>query len=283
MKRLLLAVILGGLPLTLGQSADEIREKTAAAKERIAMLSKQFDELLVLTPKEKELIAACGVNCTRQVQEELRTNAIGRTTAVDNVISHIHSEVDAYLFSIVDPKQQIDLERKQAEQGLNQILPKVDATPSVFALDSDKDSSLILAYLLHKGTLMGSGSTSVMLRAYRMTDSGVALSDFAGSDLDGYGRVSVKELHSPIPDEAWLLVWGYMTGANGPNVRMRVYAYNGTKFRTMWMPENAWATFTIEVTDDGFTIDGDYYRQNKERHDRYFLSPDGLYLMFSGK
>jgi len=39
-----------------------------------------------------------------------------------------------------------------------------------------------------------------------------------------------------VPDETWLLVWGQATGANGPNIKMGVYAYDGKKFRTTWCP-----------------------------------------------
>jgi hypothetical protein len=124
---------------------------------------------------------------------------------------------------------------------------------------------------------MGQGATSVTLRAYNAVEGHFKLADLTGDNLDGYGDVSVKELHSPVPDEMWLLVWGHMTGANGPNIRMRVYAYGGKKFRTMWMPENSWGGFTVHVTDRGFTVDGGYYREDGVRHDAYFLAPDGLY------
>ena len=65
---------------------------------------------------------------------------------------------------------------------------------------------------------------------------------------------------------------------SGPNIRMRVYAYDGRKFRTMWMPANVWGTFTISLTESGFKVSGPYYHENKERHDTYTVAPDGLYL-----
>jgi hypothetical protein len=284
MKRFLLALILVS-SLSFGQTADQVREQVRTETEkRITNLNKKFDELLAITPSEKELRAACAVNCASPpVQDGLRNAAVKRMATLDAVVSQIHREVDAYIARTVDGKH-LDLDRKSVEQGLKQILvQEYDEPAFAFVLNSARGRSLIVAYALHKGLMMGERATSVTLRAYKTTDIGVELADFTGDDMAGYGNVSVKELHSPVPDETWLLVLGYMTGANGPNVRMRVYAYNGTKFRTMWMPENVWGAFTIRVTDHGFTVDGSYYREGQERHDRYFLAPDGLYLSPSGK
>jgi hypothetical protein len=65
---------------------------------------------------------------------------------------------------------------------------------------------------------------------------------------------------------------------------MRVYAYDGKKFRTMWMPANSWGEFMIRSTNFGFTVDGPYYRgEDKERHETYLLAPGGVYLTSAGK
>ena len=288
MKRLVIALILATSPVGFAQSTGKMPDQLGSETEkRITNLSKKFDDLLVSTPAEKALQAACSVNCdsaTPQIREESRKAAEARDTAMDQVVSDIHAEVDTYISRLVDPKH-VDLDRKLVEQGLKEILSHLyqDQPPYAFVLNSAKSRSLMVVYVVPKGVLMGEGATSVTVRAYNTTGSVVKLADFTGDDMDGYGNVSVKELHSSVSDETWLLVWGYMTGANGPNVRMRVYAYNGKKFRTMWMPANDWGTFTINVTDNGFTVDGPYYRENKERHDTYFLGPDGLNLTSSGK
>lgn len=86
-----------------------------------------------------------------------------------------------------------------------------------------------------------------------------------------------KPLPAPNSGGLWLLLRGQMTGANGPNVRMRVYAYDGAKLRTVWMPENSWGAFAVRVTEQGFAVDGDYYRTGHPRHDRYVVTDDGLY------
>jgi len=126
---------------------------------------------------------------------------------------------------------------------------------------------------------MGPGATSVVLRAYRATDKGLRVGDAAGADMNGYASVSVKQLASPMPGETWLLVWGQATGANGPNIRMRGYAFDGKKFRTVWMPANEWGNFTIHIDPNGFTIDGESYRSSKKRHDVFVVASDGFYLV----
>jgi hypothetical protein len=259
MKRSLGAVVVAAQSFCAwGQTAEQTRQPIAAETEhRITNLSKRFDELIVSKPGES------------------REAAAKRVAAMDEVASQIHGEVDAYLARVVDPNR---ADRQRIEQDLHRILAHLcDTPPSVFVLDTAKSRSWVAAYGLRKGALVGEHATSVTLRAYSVTDRGVRLAAFTGDDLDGYANLAVQELHSPVPDEVWLLVWGQMTGANGPNIRMRIYACDGKKFRTVWMPENIWGTFTVRVTDQGFTVDGEYYREAKARHDAYQLAPDGLY------
>jgi hypothetical protein len=96
----------------------------------------------------------------------------------------------------------------------------------------------------------------------------------------------VRELHSPVPGEIWLLSWGTISGSNGPGAFvMRVYAYDGTKFRTVWTPALLWGATAI-VTTSGFIV-----KHVDEEHsvppgwefvqDDYNLSPDGVSLFKS--
>jgi hypothetical protein len=69
-----------------------------------------------------------------------------------------------------------------------------------------------------------------------------------------------------------------MTGANGPNTRMRLYAHEGHEFRTVWMPEDVWGDFTISGWDLGFTVAGTYY-PGGARDDQYGISAERVYLL----
>ena len=203
-----------------------------------------------------------------------------RRGAIDGLISQVHGEVDAYIARTVDPGQP---DPRKVERNLKQALAALaDGSPRVFVLSSGESSSLLVVYTLHPAEWMGSHATSGTLRAYSAERGRFRLADSTGADMDGYISICLRKLHTPVPDESWLLVWGQMTGANGPNIRMRVYALGGGKFRTMWVPENSWGAITVHVTDNGFTVDGDYYHEIKVRHDGYTLSDDGLYRTSRG-
>ncbi len=280
MARWLLALILCGLPLSFGQTTNPTRDQLRAdAIRSITSLNSKLEELRTVTPREKQLQAACAVNCSDpKLLEEMDDLAAQRFAAVDAILSQMDDCIDGYIVGSVNPKH-ADLDRELVVQDLKQILGKVAVDPpSAYVLNSAKSRSLIVFYTLGGWPAAGAHATSVTLRSYNATGGGLQLADVSGDDMNGYANVAVKELHSPVPGETWLLVWGQATGANGPNIRMRVYAYDGMKFKTMWMPANVWGTFTVSVTDNGFKVDGPYYREDRQRHDRYLLTSEGLYL-----
>ena len=235
MKRLLPVLVLA-TSVCAGQKADQLHETPASeAESSIRALSSKFGQLLSPTPKEQQLRAACKVNCA-QVVDELDSINAERLAAMDAVASQIHAAVDRYVTRTVSPKT-LGSARPRVESGLKHILASAaDMQPAAFGLNAAGGYTLIVAYSLQEGGMMGPGGTPVTLRAYRAKGNRVELVDATGSDMDGYGGVSVKVLRSPVLGEAWFLASGNMTGANGPNVRMRVYACNSGKFRTMWMP-----------------------------------------------
>jgi hypothetical protein len=53
------------------------------------------------------------------------------------------------------------------------------------------------------------------------------------------------------------------------------------EYRCAWMPENIWGTVSVQPTDNGFTVEGDYYRQDRKRRDRYALYPDGSLVLLN--
>jgi hypothetical protein len=280
MCRRFLVLVLGWLPLASGQSApqtrNQLRDETA---KNIAALNQRYPGLFALTPHEKELQAACAANCSDpEIQAGLSAANARITASMNEVASQMERAIDNYIVRTVNPKH-ADLDRQLVAQDLKQILGEVAVgAPSAFVLDSPHGRSLIVAYTLGKGFAMGPGATSVVLRSYHATDKGLKVGDTTGEDMDGYANVSVKTLPSPVPGQIWFLLWGQATGANGPNIRMRGYAYDGSKFKTVWMPANEWGNFTIRVDTNGFTIDGEYYRNGKKRHDFYTLAPDSFYL-----
>jgi len=275
MRRFLLIALLWTSPC-LGQDSDRSHERLRSEAARdLAGLNARFHTLLAPTPLDLQLREACARNCSAPgIQEALKQSWAEKSTAMDEVVSKMHRRIDQYIIATTDAAHPVSDSLKRA---LKEVLPKpVDGEPAAFVVKSGGQSSLIVAYTLRKGDSTGERATSVTIRAYTATPQGLELTDTTGENLDGYSRIAIQVLHPPVKDEFWVLVWGYLTGANGPNLRMRVYAYDARKFRTMWMPANVWGEFNVKVTDYGFTVQGPYYRRPGERRDSYYLFADGL-------
>lgn len=142
-----------------------------------------------------------------------------------------------------------------------------------------QERALVVSYSLVRGGPAVNESI-VTVRGYRVVDGAYRLSDATGSDFDGYGMF-VKELQSPEIDEIWLLVWGAQYGFNGNKTRVRVYVFNGSKFRTVWSPNDIFNA-KVEVTKVGFAItridEERYYKLQQcpcYIHEDYVLMLDG--------
>jgi hypothetical protein len=201
MKRLLALTVLGAC-VCAGQMVGQHQGSLAAETEsRVKALSGKISQLLSPTFKDQQLLAACKVNCsTAQAQRKLRRITVERSAAMDAVISQIHIAVDHYLTHIVNPRT-LDSDRVAIESDLKQILSSAgDMPPVTFTSASAVGCTLIVVYSLHKAEMTGPGATSVTVRAYRAKGNHVEVAGATGGDLDGYGRVSAKELRSPTRD-----------------------------------------------------------------------------------
>jgi hypothetical protein len=276
--------------LLLSQGTNQMvrNQLRADAQSKIKTLSGRFAEILAPADRENRLRADCKSNCGavadaatgKTAGDELDDIAIAKDAALDRVIAEIQMSLDDYIVRTVRTTDS-NLNSASVSEELGLILQdEAVQPPAAFVLRSPKGNSLLVFYGLNRG--MSPTSTTV-LRAYVADAESLRLSDSIGTDMNDYVNLEVKELHSPKSDEIWLLVSGQMIGANGPNIRMRVFAYDGRKFRAVWMPANQWGEFTTRVTQDGFTVDGDYYRSSQHRHEAYHLAPDGLYLRRPGE
>jgi hypothetical protein len=229
MHRWVGVLVLGLLSPGYGQlaplSRDQLREEAA---KNVAALNQQLPELLALTPHEKELQAACRVNCSDpQVQSGLDAMSARIFATLADVAAKTQREIDNYIIHAVNPKHP-QLDHESIVKDLVKILgDRADGTPSAFVLDRTDGRTLVVAYEFGVGVTMGPGSGFFTLRAYRATDTTLKLINATGDDMNGYLNHSVKQLPSPVPGQLWLLVWGQASGANGPNIRMRGYAFDG--------------------------------------------------------
>jgi hypothetical protein len=264
--------------LTPAQTTPPVRELSIEqVHNRIAVLDKRFEE--IRDSVQKQLDAA---NCRAGCPELGKRLSSEMLTAMNAVANEIHNEVDSFIRLIAGSSRTTGLDPELVRNRLQQVLPKTAEVPSVLAGSVSDTGYLIIAYCLHKG-VMGPGGTSVTIRAYNKTAAGVRLADVTGDNMDGFDRLTAKEVHplvidpaAPLDRETYLLLSGYMTGANGPLNRMRLYAYNGKKFRSLWMPEDIWGQFDVQVIDGGFRVEGDYYQENRKRKDAYHLLMDGV-------
>jgi hypothetical protein len=268
----------GSSSLGFVQAAVPLRDDlVAATRERIQALDDRLIE--IQDDWQKQLDAAnCRTFCPPEIVDRLGKEM---PIAMDVVMAQIHAEVEGFVLRTADT-QQADLNKGSVAQGLEQILPKSGLTRAVFVLKSGNRRSLIVVYALLRGRTIGS---SVAIRAYNETAienspsglprTGLRLADVAGEDMNGYAGLELTELHPPVAGKLFLLLSGEAMGANGPNTRMRIYRYDGEKFRPIWMPENIWGDFHVSVTVDGFNVEGEYYRLDKKRRDGYVLYENG--------
>jgi hypothetical protein len=246
--------------------AGQVGQSSVSETERrVAEMSARFPDMLTPSVEELELTN----------REEISRRSAARHAGMNKLADEIHAEMDRYVTSTVTPKS-IDSRWVALAKEMTTILATADhGRPPVVMDPRSTPGALVVAYTLHKGGWHGDGATSFRLRAYRPQGGLLKLADATGADMDGYGDNSVHTLRAPgaASGEVWFVVRGQMTGANGPNIRMRAYMYKTGTFTTMWMPANAWGNFTIRITDHGFVVDGPYYRENARRHENFFVSP----------
>jgi hypothetical protein len=281
MKSILTAcVLLGSASVALGQTTSPSRDDlVAATRERIRALDGKLLE--IGDDWQQQLDAAhCRVACPPEV-----TDWLGKEMpiAMDTVLSQIHAEVEGFVLRTADTGQ-ADLNKGSVATGLEEILPKTGLPRAVFVVGSGNRRSLIVVYALLRGHIQTPNGTSVTIRAYNETTSrkgpsgrsatGLRLTDVAGQDMNGYAGLEITELHAPLAGKLFLLLSGRAMGANGPNTRMRLYAYDGERFSPLWMPENIWGSFSVKATVDGFNVEGEYYRSDRKRRDGYVLYDD---------
>lgn len=259
-------------------SQETFRRTDEETERRIAQLAAQFETFRQPpTAAERAYPEMCRRDCSSaaaaSARREIDAIYVRRRQSIDELAVRIHREVDNFIAKAITPA---DLNRGIVESGLRLVLSSASYESPVAFTSEQNGRRLAIAYMLSKAGQQGPGGTSVTLRMYIERDGHLVLADATGSDFEGYASISVVELRSPAPREAWFLLSGKLTGANGPNTRMRIYAFDSQRFGTVWMPENVWGAFAIAVDDMGFTVKGNYYRGGA-REERYFLSDDGVY------
>jgi len=263
-----------GFAQTGYQNSDRLKSE---AERSIASLFAKLKEVNQPRPFDAKLEAQCKLNCSSSsVQTQMASLNTQRLRASNKLVEQMHQAVDSYIIGTTNGHvAKISPDRLALE--LKEILGDAAVSePAAFLLESPHGRVLVAFYAISAGTAMTSSTT---LRAYQLSGTRAKLAGIAGGDMDGYGNLWVKKVgSSDLPHETWLLVGGQLLGANGPNIRMRGYAYDGERFEAKWVPANVWGTFTVALTGHGFRVEGPYYQEDKQRQDVYLVAEDGIYL-----
>lgn len=195
--------------------------------------------------------------------------------------------VDAFVGNSVNPD---GLDRDVTEKRIRAILGKADAreteysgVPYVFVSDAGGERSLLVGYELSTWRM---GDSEVTIRAYKSDGHRFMLTAETGSKIDAElvgDSLFMREVPSPVAGETWLLTWGAHAGSNQcGNWEMRLYSYDGSKFKTVWS-DNAWCV-SVVLTKAGFNVH--HIDTNREafgyyRTYEYQLTPEGPKLIGS--
>ncbi len=172
----------------------------------------------------------------------------------DDITQQIRDEIDTFVAHSVDPGRPATDVAADVRIVLGSHTFQSEYGDDVFASINMQRGrpTLILGYMLARGGAAVNDS-AISIRAYCLGAAGrYELADATGSDLDGYG-LFVRSLPSPLAGEEWFLAWGPLSGYNGTRDRLRVYAFDGERFRTVWSPDD-FLDASVVATLSGFSV-----------------------------
>jgi hypothetical protein len=183
----------------------------------------------------------------------------------------VREDITRRLFNEVDRFIAANITRSNAtprtvKSGLDALLGRKESDISdnvTFLADLPSGRFLIAGIELPRGG-GAIAEDAVSFRAYREAQGRFAfvteISDLHSSDP---GNPFLADLHakalptSAAPEEFWFLAWAVVPPQAPPTIAVRLYAFDGRRFRTTWAPgdiiaENA--ASTVDVVPGGFII-----------------------------
>jgi len=203
---------------------------------------------------------------TRETAETSRPLAEFRT-----LTTYVQTEVDKHIqrsVAFAEGSQHIQA-RLRTMLSDHVPNPEFGDLPFAQAADLRAGQSLVVAYTIVRGPHFDVGT----IRGYRWDVNRFELVGTAGAEFEEFNMFKAA-LRSPVPGELWLLVWGQAHTFNGRKVRVRVYAFDGQNFRSVWSPEDLFDA-SVHLTTSGFEIDHTPPSTAEEVHDEYSLSVSG--------
>jgi len=226
-----------------------------------------------VTPRQgtKERVASL----TRQLDWRRAATSEEERSVWNGITDRIHEEINAYI-RVLDAHLVKD---EDLQDQLRDILaphasydPELIGPPLARIADGPKGRALVITYVLMRGL----HDSTVTVRGYRSVDGRFQPVASTGSDFDRFGLFAAN-LPAPLPGEIWILAHGRAITFNGTLIRVRAYAFDGERFRTLWGPEDM-LNANVRMTANGFTI----VRANEQPQklpyrlqDEYVLTLDG--------
>jgi hypothetical protein len=247
------SALIGGADLT-GQNVEDRVARAATRAEHIANLS----DSLRIQPSEKSRTRY------ESVKEQATTDLF---THVDAYISDSFNAGTASPESIKNGLDRLLVARRTDSYNDGAFAKFVDLRAGRFLLSTVE--------LWRGGGAIN--ESAFRLSAYSAVQEVFTRQASTGSEMDGFG-VLTNTLPSPVPGESWIICHGALYGYNGTKVRVRIYAFDGTSFRTIFQPEDFLASGfdeSFELTTAGFKLhsvrktDGNLYT------DEYTLPASG--------
>lgn len=189
----------------------------------------------------------------------------------------VREEIDRFIQTAISPTANSTTVQARLRGVLSAHVPNPDLADPPFAraVDLVSGRALVVAYTIVRPPHFDSAT----IRGYRRDIDRYEFADATGADfgddLDGFS-LQLRELPSPQRAEAWCLAWGKSHTFNGSKVRVRVYAFDGEHFRTVWSPEDVYDA-EVQVTARGFSIEHLVVDATPRYtvHDDYSLTVDG--------
>lgn len=190
---------------------------------------------------------------------------------LDTLTDQVRSEVRRFVENTIAPATA----SATAESRLRSILVTHQPNPEyadlayVRVADLLNGRSLVAAYTLVRGP----HHNIATIDGFAQDGERFRLRGSAGGDFVGYNMFK-SELQSPVFGELWLMAWGQAQTFNGTKVRFRIYAFDGSTFRTVWSPDDMFNA-TLSVTKDRFAIEHVPTSSTIQLRDEYALTVAG--------
>lgn len=137
------------------------------------------------------------------------------------------------------------------------------------------ERTLLVAYTILRGG-EGIPDSLPVLDFYVQTSSEWELKDTAPTDLTA-STLFIRRMDSPLAGELWYLVWGNRLGDTGTRLRIRLYAFNGAKVRTVWKSSDLTHGVMQEVAAKSITFNYEkVYNSGQRTYENLYITPNGL-------